>query len=117
MDVLAIIGSLAVVALVLAATYYATRWYARRMGSPGGTGKHIKVLDRAALAAGVSVAIVEVDGRYYLLGIGEKQVNLLCELTDFAPPDDADAATAIPFSQAFRQVLDKTLRKGGDHRQ
>lgn len=111
-EILSMIGSLVLIVLVLVLTYYATRWYARRMGQSG-TGKYIKVLDKAMLAAGTSVALVKVGERYYLLGAGDKQVNLLAELADFEELSPADSATAAPFSQVLRGLLQKS-RTGGD---
>lgn len=115
-EVLAMAGSLILIILILVLTYYATRWYARRMGQRAGTGKYIRVLDSAALGTGASAVIIQVDTHYYLLGVGEKQVNLLCELSEFDPLPP-EMAQAQPFSTAFKQVLEKARGgKGGDPR-
>lgn len=107
-DILSMLGSLALIILVLALTYFGTRWYARRMGQAGGTGKYIKVLDRTVIGSGASLVIVRVDDRYYLLGVSDKSVRLVSELPDFGQhlgnePQQASA----PFSQMFRKILNK----------
>lgn len=116
------IGSLVLIVLVLVLTYYATRWYARRMGHSA-SGRHIKVLDRSQLGAGTYVAVVKVGDKFYLLGVGEKSVSLLCELESFEEPAEAQGAVSLrdsSFSQVLRQVVDRTRgasqKKDGDDR-
>jgi flagellar biosynthetic protein FliO len=116
-DTLQMIGSLLLILLVLVLAYYATRWYARRVGSTG-VGKHIKIIDKATLNPGTSLAVVEVGGQYYLLGVGDKSVRLLCEL----PDDIGQSGTgdpsqaAAPFSQILQGMLGKTQKKDDDER-
>lgn len=117
LEILSMIGSLLLIVLVLVLTYYATRWYARRAGRAS-SGKYIRIIDRSALGAGASVTIVQVGERYYLLGVGDKSVNMLGELEDFEEREEAPPVPAS-VSQAFRKVLDKargTSEKGGDDR-
>lgn len=106
MDILSMIGSLALIILVLVFTYYATRWYARRMGQSG-QGKYMKLIDRTQLGTGACVAIVRIDKKYYLLGVGDKSVRLICELPDFEEDSGPEPAEQPPFSQIFRQMADK----------
>jgi flagellar biosynthetic protein FliO len=116
-ETLSMVGSLVLVLLILVLAYFATRWYARRVGGTG-MGKHIKVIDKATLNPGTSLAVVEVGGQYYLLGVGDKSVRLLCELPgdfgQFAAEDPQQAAT--PFSQVLEQMLGKTRKKDDDVR-
>lgn len=70
-----------------------------RRGSPLRT-RDIKIASRASLHRGAYVAVVEVDGRRLLLGIGQ-QVTYLAELEPTPPPpvlEDAErpSATAQP---------------------
>jgi flagellar biosynthetic protein FliO len=117
LDALSMVGSLVLILLVLVLTYYATRWYARRMGSTG-MGKHIKVIDKQALNAGTSLAVVEIGGQYYLLGVGDKSVRLLTELSgDFGQlTQEAPQQAAAPFSQVLDQLLGKTRKKDDEER-
>lgn len=75
--ILALLGT----TCVLIMTYYASRWYARRMG-PGGAGKHLKIIDRLPVTKGSSICILELSGRQYLMGISESSVQILKELEE-----------------------------------
>jgi flagellar biogenesis protein FliO len=59
------------------------RW--SRSGRPGrrvvgGTRVPIRIAGRAGIARGAHVAVIDVDGRRYLVGAGENGVTLLAEL-------------------------------------
>lgn len=117
-EVLSMMGSLVLIVLVLVLTYYATRWYARKMGHAG-AGKYIKVLDKTTLSAGSSVAVIKVGDRYYLVGTGDKQVNLLSELEDFQEINPQQMTGDASFSKMFKNVMDKVRREDKpdqDHR-
>ncbi|NLY70538.1 MAG: flagellar biosynthetic protein FliO [Clostridiales bacterium] len=72
---LALIG----IALVIVFTYFASKWYARRM-LPIAGGRHMKVIDRLVLSKTASIYIIEVQGEQYLVGVSEKNVEILKQL-------------------------------------
>lgn len=111
-DILSMIGSVLVVAGVLALTYYASRWYAKRMGPVHGQGRHIRVVDRASLGQGSAVYIVKAGEKYYLLGAGDKNVSMLSELEGFIEPPQPGADTAVPFRQLFGSIIEKVKNPG-----
>ena len=75
-------------------------------------GKHIKMLDRAHLGGNSYLAIVQVGGCYYLIGVSEKNMELICELADFDPPNPTDSPTkGLPFGQIFSDLLEKAKGK------
>jgi flagellar biogenesis protein FliO len=114
---MALLGALAIIVLMLVGAWYATRWYVRRMGGSFGMGKYIKVIDRAPMGA-ASLAIVEINGTYYLMGLSERNVQLVCELKDFAE-SPLQAPKAVSFGQIFSELLEKTRKnykaKPGNH--
>lgn len=61
---LALIGIVCVILL----TYYASKWYARKMGTIAG-GKHIRIVDRLMVSKTGSVMIIDVEGTQYLIGL------------------------------------------------
>ena len=107
-DLLTGIGILATLAGVLVLTYYAPRWYARRMSGGALSGRHIIVHERVPMGNHASLAIVEVDGRFYLIGVSERGVQLVSVLEDFAPLPDARADSKVPFGKLFAELLAKT---------
>lgn len=82
--VLSVVGLLAVVLLVLAATYLFTRWAGKHLGGGfagwGGSGQ-IEVLDRAGLGRDQTLLMVRAGQRYLLLGSTPAGITLLAELT------------------------------------
>lgn len=105
-EVLSMAGAFAVIALMLVLTYYASRWYARRMSAAPGSGRYIKFCDRVPVGQGSSLAIVQVGGKYYLLGISDKNMQLICELSDFEPEENGPE-TPPSFGRMFSDLLRK----------
>lgn len=110
-DGMTLIGSLVVMVAVLVLTYYASRWYAGRM-SKTATGKHIKIVDKVTAGPGCALIVVQAGERFYLLGQSDKNLQLICELTDFTP-DIADVPAAqAPFAQLLNNLIKKNPMNG-----
>jgi len=110
-DVLTGIGALGILIGVLVLTYYVTRWYARRLGGGAFAGKYIVVHDRVTMSRETSLAIIEINGRFYLIGVGEQGVNLVSELEGFAPIPSTPPHSKIPFEKLYTDMLGKFGRK------
>jgi flagellar protein FliO/FliZ len=100
--ILALLGT----ACVLVVTYYASRWYARRMG-PAASGKHLKLIDRVPLSKSSSVCIMELSGRQYLMGVSETHVQILKELEEPVKP----LTEISEGKENFQQLLQSFTRK------
>jgi len=105
------VGALVVIGLALAATYYASRWYAKRAGVSA-SGKYVKIVDKLGLAQGSSVYIIKVNGRYHMLGVSDRSVSYLSELPEFTETGDQGGNNALPFSQVIKGAMGK--RGDGD---
>lgn len=66
---------------IILLTYYASRWYAKKMGPVAG-GKFIKVLDRIVVSKASSIIIIQVQEKQYMLGVSEQNVQVLTEIED-----------------------------------
>jgi flagellar protein FliO/FliZ len=87
-------------AVVLFLAYLTTRVVARRYGAGGGSGRYLRVIDSAPLGQNRAVALIEVGGEVYCVGVTEHGVNLLGkhdrgELTELAPREAA-TGTQLP---------------------
>ncbi|MCL2056405.1 MAG: flagellar biosynthetic protein FliO [Oscillospiraceae bacterium] len=111
-DVMSMIGAVVIIALALAATYFASRWYAKRAGVSG-AGRYVKVIDKAGLSQGSAVYIVKVDGGYHMLGVSDKAVSYLHELPGFIEDDSPPPGNALSFSQILKGVMGQGKRGGG----
>jgi flagellar biosynthetic protein FliO len=107
-DMMSLVGAFVVMIAALALLYYASRWYLRRMGRVGG-GKYVKIIDRTPLTQSSAIYVVKIDGRYYMLGVSDKAVNMLSELPDFREQEDKD-----PTGSSFSQMLRGAMGKRGD---
>lgn len=91
-------------------------WVIQRKVSKSGTvakkAKHIQVVARQGIAGKASVAVVDVDGARYVLGVTEQSVNVLsvgeapqeARVTALAPVAVAQSAPA-PSAPVFAQTL------------
>jgi len=76
----ALIGTVCVIIL----TYYASKWYARKMAPIVG-GKNIKVVDRLVVSKTGSLLIVDIEGKQFLLGVSDQNVQVLMRLENTIP--------------------------------
>ncbi len=105
-DGMTVVGSLVVMAAVIAAAYYLSRWYAKRMGASA-VGRYVKIIDRVTLGAGSSACILEAGGKYYLVGVSDKNIQLICELDGFEPGSPDEKAAQASFGRLLKDFLGK----------
>lgn len=86
----ALIGTVCIILL----TYYASRWYAKRMGPIAG-GRHIKVIDRLVVSKNGSLLIVEINGSQYLMGVSDQNVQILMQLEQNILPADQERGEGL----------------------
>ncbi|WP_374049899.1 MULTISPECIES: flagellar biosynthetic protein FliO [unclassified Sedimentibacter] len=87
-------------------TYYSTKWLSAKT-SIGMKSKYINIVDKIMLGQNKFLAIAEINGKFYLIGITEKNINVLRELDDFYPA--TDEITEHPAE--FGKLIDKFLKK------
>jgi flagellar biogenesis protein FliO len=110
-DIMSLVGAFVVILAALALLYYVSRWYTRRTGGVGG-GKYVKIIDRTPLAQGSAVCIAKISGRYYMLGISDKAVTMLGELTDFQEHEESPGQAGSSFSQIMRGAMGNRVDDG-----
>jgi flagellar protein FliO/FliZ len=100
---------------VLALTYFASKWYAGRMG-PMAAGRHIKVIDRLVIGKTASILIIELAGVQYLIGVTDQGISILSELDEPVGSDETGRGVAFNLRRInFRDILrSRDKRKGGD---
>ncbi|MCK0715680.1 flagellar biosynthetic protein FliO [Chromohalobacter sarecensis] len=89
-------------------------WLLRRL-TPGRlrASQHVKVVSNTAIGQRERVTVVEIDGRWLVLGVGGNQVTLLkdmpaAEASD-APTTESPAPLSGSFAQRFRQALAQNM--------
>ena len=116
-EVLSLLGILLVMVLVLGGCYLVTRWAGTGLAGRFGAspvGRQMRVLERLAVGRDQAVLVVQVAGRYFLLGSSPSGISLLAELTEeegalwAAPPSDSGADRRPPdFRDLLRQLREK----------
>ena len=80
------------------------------------SGSRMRVAERMGVQRGASVAVVEIDGRRFLVGATEHGINLLTELAeqpaaDASAVDGADVPAAPAFADLLRNVAGRASMK------
>jgi flagellar biogenesis protein FliO len=88
---------------IILLTYYASRWYAKKMGPVAG-GKFIKVLDRVVVSKASSILIVEIQEKQYVLGISEQNVQVLMDIEKKITPEFESEMTKVNFQGIMKNL-------------
>lgn len=88
-----VLGRLLPTLALIVGALLAVRWYAQRARGAGGTTNSVRILARAGVSRGATVAVVETAGRRFLVGAGDHGVQLLSEL------DPAESDAGLPVHQ------------------
>lgn len=57
--------------------------------------------------------IAQIGEHYYLIGVSEQNMQLICELPDFVPDTESQQRSALSFGQVFSEMLH---RRGKDEK-
>lgn len=92
---LSMILSLLGVVVVLIITYYGTKLIAKN--SLGNTGSsYMKIIDKMSINQGASLLIVEIDSKYFLISVSEKNIQIMKELEDFELVEEVENNSCVP---------------------
>ena len=118
-DFFSMLFSLVGAVCIIVLTYYASKWYARKMGPIAG-GKHIRIVDRVVVSKTGSILIVDIEGRQYMMGVSDQNVQILMELDETIPlpagrEAGGDGLKGLIGGDGYKSLL-QTIRnrKGGD---
>lgn len=87
-DIITLIVSIIGIIIVLYLTYYCTKWLSSKTALTMKS-KYMNVVDKLILGQNNYITIVEINKKYYLVGITEKNISILEELDDFYPLPEA----------------------------
>lgn len=107
-DVLPLIYSLVAIVLVLYLCYIFSKYISKKVNNVSSL-SNIKILERVALAQDKGLAVIEVCGKYYLVGFANNNIEILKEL-------DAESLK-IPRSDSkenFLEILNSTIKSRWD---
>lgn len=101
------ISTLCIVAVIIYFSYVAAKFVAK--GSVRAShSKYMRMVDQMPVGQNRAVSVIQVGDRYFLLGIAEKQIDMLAELEEegLIPLEIEEAAipTAMP---DFKELMHK----------
>ena len=112
-DILGLLWALFAVAAVLVLAYVFTKYVGGRLLLGGRyRGRHITVLEQAAVGRDQRLLLVQVGEQIYLLGATPGGITCLKELTPeqtagWSGEDDPPTGEGMDFREAFRRVLEQ----------
>ena len=111
---LSLVGTLAVLAVVLMLAYLTTRLVGTRLAgrvTGGSRGRHLKVVEQISVGKEAKLLLVKLEDHCLLLGVTQSGVTCLKELSQeevAAWQEGEDTDTPLP-GQSFREQLQQIL--------
>ena len=111
---LALLGKTALALGLVLGCVFLCGWVARRVGArPLAPGKVMRVVSSTSLGQREKVVLVEVQGKWLVLGVTAHQVSALSEFeAPAAEPESSDAITGNSFAERLAVALKRNLRGG-----
>lgn len=111
-DIFAFIVTVGIIAFVVAATFFTTRWMGTKMGIRSNS-KNIKVVDRVLLTPDKSIIIVDILGQKMALGMTAQHIDKICDISDDAKVQERQMdINQSNFNNILKDTISKTLNKG-----
>lgn len=103
-NILRLLAAIIVFVLVLAATYYVTKWIAKT-GALQPYARNIKVMESSKIAPNKYIQIVKIGRKYYSIGVTKETITFLSELDE--EQLDLQEPQANETNETFRMIWDK----------
>ncbi len=96
---------IAIFLLILLLAYYATKFVARFHNNSLNGKTNLRIMESMSLGNNKFLAVVEINGVYYALGIGKDEITFIDKLSDYTPPNGDIVGTADNPKRSFKDVL------------
>ena len=105
-----VIVTFIVVILIIYGSYIASKYIGKGL-SKSSSSRYMRLIDQITLGQDRHIAIIQVSGRYLLVGITAGQIHVLSELQDeelfpLAPDEDEGGANALDFKAMMEKLGD-----------
>lgn len=112
-NILQLLAVIVVFVLVLAATYYATKWIAKS-GAIQSQSANIRVIETFKIAPNKYIQIIQLGTRYYSIGVTKDNITFLTSLEeeqlDFSGKKDP-ADGQLPFKEILNRLNNRAGKK------
>lgn len=115
-NILQLLATIVIFVVVLAVTYYATKWIAKS-GAIQPHSKNIKVIETFRIAPNKYVQIIKLGTKYYSIGVTKDKITFLAPLEEEQLDIQEDTQTMQ--NASFKDVMDKvaTMIKKKENKQ
>lgn len=109
-DIFAFIVTIFIIAVVVAATFFTTRWMGSKMGIRSNS-KNIKVIDKIMLTPDKSIIIVDILGQKMALGMTSQHIDKICDIDDNVEIVEKNVdVTPLNFNAILKDTINSTLK-------
>ncbi len=113
-----VIATFIIVAFILYLSYLASKYIGKGM-SRGGNSRYMRVIDQLMLGQDRHIAVIQVGGKYLLVGVTAGQISILSEVKDeelfpLAPEGEGGGAEVPSFGKMLGKLNDLGKRGGKD---
>ncbi|MBW1980212.1 MAG: flagellar biosynthetic protein FliO [Deltaproteobacteria bacterium] len=109
-------GGLALVlGLLIVTLYFLKRWWVKL--ARGSSKSHIQVIDMRLVAPKKSIALVEVAGERFLLGVGTESINFLSRISQQAEEAVDRGRGFLSFTDRLTEAMQPGIGTSDEHQQ
>ncbi len=113
---LRVIGTFIVVILIIYASYIASKYIGKGL-TKNSSSRYMRLIDQITLGQDRHIAIIQVSGRYLLVGVTAGQIHVLSELQDEdlfpLSPDEKEGEPGVPDFKSVVEKLGGLGKRGG----
>ena len=115
---LTILARCDIVAFFTSFSYLASKYLGRGM-SKGSNSRYMRLIDQLTLGQDRHIAVIQVGGKYLLVGVTAGQISILSEVKDeelfpLAPEDEGGGSQPMDFRKMLGKLNDLGKRGGKD---
>jgi flagellar protein FliO/FliZ len=111
-----VIATFFAVIAIIYLSYLASKYIGKGLGRTGSS-RYMRLIDQITLGQDRHIAIMQVGGKYLLVGVTSGQINVLSEIQDedLFPlgPDEEVQAVQIPDFKRMMEKLGDLKKRGG----
>lgn len=105
-----VIATFIIVAFIIYLSYLASKYLGRGM-SRGSNSRYMRMIDQLTLGQDRHIAVIQVGGRYLLVGVTAGQISILSEIKDeelfpLGPEEEGGGAQQLDFRKMLGKLND-----------
>lgn len=101
--------------LILVASYYATKWYAKS-GFPGNKSQNIQMIESFPMGPGKQICIMKLGNKYAAVAVCKDRITFLAELEEEQLSLESPQAENANFKEIFGNMVKQQWKKEPFHK-